>query len=55
LNETLTLLKSTIAKHPGIQLDIETARAAISLDTDIEGFDTTVVSYFTVDPQQLTI
>jgi hypothetical protein len=48
LDETISLLKSTVEKHPGVELKIDIAMAAIPLDTDIEGFDTIVVSYFTV-------
>lgn len=48
LDDTLAILKATVEKHPGVKLTIDVAVAAIPLDADIEGFDTIVVSYFTV-------
>ena len=48
LDEITTLLKSTVAKHPTVNLTIDVALPPIPLDVDIEGFDTLVVSYFTV-------
>jgi hypothetical protein len=44
----MALLKATVEKHPGVKLTIDVALPAIPLDVDIEGFDTIVVSYFTV-------
>jgi hypothetical protein len=43
------LLESTVAKHPGVQLSVYVAVPGIPLDADVEGFETTVVSYFTVN------
>jgi len=50
LDETITLLKNTIGAHEGVNLNIEAAVAPIPLDTDVEGFETIAVSYFTVQP-----
>jgi hypothetical protein len=50
LDETLALLKATVDKHPGVKLTIDVAHSAIALDADVEGFQTIVVSYFTVFP-----
>jgi hypothetical protein len=48
LEETIALLKRTIDAHPGINLSIDIALPAILLDTDVNGFEKIVVSYFTV-------
>jgi hypothetical protein len=48
LDETLALLRETVDKHPGVKLTIDVAHPAIALDADVEGFQTIVVSYFTV-------
>jgi hypothetical protein len=50
LDETIALLKNTVEKHDGVKLSIEVSLPAVVLDADIEGFDTIVVSYFTVPP-----
>ena len=48
LDATLGVLKTAVGKHPGVNLEIVTAIGPTSLDHDLEGFDTVVVSYFTV-------
>jgi hypothetical protein len=48
LEEILALLKRTIDAHPGVNLSIDVAYPAILLDADVDGFEKTVVSYFTV-------
>lgn len=50
LDETIALLKNTVGAHEGANLDIEVAVGPIPLDTDVEGFETIAVSYFTVQP-----
>jgi len=50
LDETIALLERTVEKHEGVKLSIEVSLPAVVLDADIEGFDTIVVSYFTVPP-----
>jgi hypothetical protein len=50
LDETITLLKKTVDDHPGVKLTIDVSQPAIPLDADVEGFQTIVVSYFTVTP-----
>jgi hypothetical protein len=48
LEETIALLKSTVEKHEGVKLSIDVSLPAVVLDADVEGFNTIVVSYFTV-------
>jgi hypothetical protein len=48
LDETVALLKHTVDKHEGVKMTIDVSQPAVVLDTDVEGFDTIVVSYFTV-------
>jgi hypothetical protein len=48
LEETIALLKHTVDKHEGVKLTIDVSLPAVVLDADVEGFDTIVVSYFTV-------
>jgi hypothetical protein len=48
LEETIALLKQTVDKHEGVKMTIDVSLPAVVLDADVEGFDTIVVSYFTV-------
>jgi hypothetical protein len=49
LAEISNLLKTTVAEHAGVELTVEVASPAVPLEADVEGFETTVVSYFTVN------
>jgi hypothetical protein len=44
----MALLKQTVDKHEGVKMTIDVSLPAVVLDADVEGFDTIVVSYFTV-------
>jgi hypothetical protein len=48
LEETIALLKHTVDEHDGVKMTIDVSQPAVVLDADVEGFDTIVVSYFTV-------
>ena len=48
MDETISLLKNTVGAHEGVKLDIDVAASPILLDADVDGFETIVVSYFTV-------
>jgi hypothetical protein len=48
LDETTELVKQVVAEHEGVNMTIEQASPRVLLDTDVEGFDTLAVSYFTV-------
>jgi len=50
LDETIALVKSVVGKHEGVKLTIEVSLPAVPLDSDVGGFQTIVVSYFTVHP-----
>jgi len=55
LQETIALVKKTIEAHEGVKLEIQVALPPIALDSDVEGFDSIVVSYFTVPPQSIFV
>jgi acetylornithine deacetylase len=48
LDETIALVKSVVGKHEGVKLTIEVSLPPVPLDSDVGGFQTIVVSYFTV-------
>ena len=48
LDDTIELVKSIVGKHQGIKLSIDVSLPAVPLDSDVGGFQTIVVSYFTV-------
>jgi hypothetical protein len=48
LQETIALVKKTIEAHEGVKLEIQVSLPPIALDSDVEGFESIVVSYFTV-------
>jgi acetylornithine deacetylase len=48
LDETTQLLRSIVGKHDGVKLTIDVSLPVVPLDSDVGGFQTIVVSYFTV-------
>jgi acetylornithine deacetylase len=50
LDETIALVKSVVGNHEGVKLTIEVSLPPVPLDSDVGGFQTIVVSYFTVHP-----
>ena len=49
IDETIDLLKKTVEKHDDVKLTIDTHLPPVLLDADVTGFETIVVSYFTVN------
>jgi acetylornithine deacetylase len=48
LDQTLDVVRAAVEKHPGVIMTIDHAMGPIPLDHDVEGFETIIVSYFTV-------
>lgn len=48
IDETIDLLKKAVEKHDDVKLTIDTHLPPVLLDADVAGFETIVVSYFTV-------